>query len=58
MAIDVPMENSEDTLCLLVEILCGKNLVIRDKKAKSSDPYIKVKLDGKDIHQTKVISKK
>lgn len=48
---------SEDPICLLIEILSGKGLVVRDRKAGTSDPYIKVKLDGRDLHQTKKIPK-
>ena len=52
------MAETEGQLCLFIEILSGSNLVIRDKRAKSSDPYVKVKLGNKDIHQTKVVAKK
>lgn len=52
------MNDDEDALCLLVEILSCNNLMIRDKRAKSSDPYVKVKMNGKDIHQTKTVVKK
>jgi C2 domain len=53
------VENSEpETLCLYIEILSCSDLLIRDRKAKSSDPYVKVKHAGKDIHATKTILKK
>jgi len=51
-------DGGDDTLCLMVEILTCKHLMIRDKRTKSSDPYVKVKLGGKDLHQTKTIVKK
>lgn len=51
------MADSNDPLCLLVEIVSCSNLIIRDKRAKSSDPYVKVKLGTKDLHQTKSILK-
>ena len=51
------VENSEEALCHYIEILSCSDLLIRDRKAKSSDPYVKVKLAGKDIHTTKTILK-
>ena len=54
---DNKMGEEKGQLCLFIEILAGKDLLIRDKRAKSSDPYVKVKLGGKDIHQTKVVAK-
>ncbi|CAB9497692.1 Multiple C2 and transmembrane domain-containing protein 1 [Seminavis robusta] len=50
-------ENPDDHVCLYIEILACSDLLIRDRKAQSSDPYVKVKLAGKDIHQTKTILK-
>ena len=52
------MQEPEGHLCLFIEILYCSDLMIRDKRAKSSDPYVKVKLGDKDIHQTKVVVKK
>jgi C2 domain len=51
------VENSEEALRLYIEILSCSDLLIRDRKAKSSDPYVKVKHAGKDIHTTKTILK-
>lgn len=35
----------------------GRNLVIRDKRSGSSDPYVKFKLEGKQFYKSKVIYK-
>lgn len=51
------MADDETTLCLLVEIISCRDLIIRDKRAKSSDPYIKIKLGAKDLHETKPVKK-
>jgi len=47
------MESNE--LKLVIEIVCCKGLLIAD--ATTSDPYVKVKLGKKDLHQTKKILK-
>ncbi|XP_072291133.1 multiple C2 and transmembrane domain-containing protein 2 [Eucyclogobius newberryi] len=35
----------------------GRNLVIRDKRTGSSDPYVKFKLEGKQFYKSKVVYK-
>ncbi|XP_067358582.1 multiple C2 and transmembrane domain-containing protein 2 isoform X2 [Channa argus] len=35
----------------------GKNLVIRDKRSGTSDPYVKFKLEGKQFYKSKVVYK-
>ncbi|XP_029377993.1 multiple C2 and transmembrane domain-containing protein 2 isoform X1 [Echeneis naucrates] len=35
----------------------GKNLVIRDKRSGTSDPYVKFKVDGKVFYKSKVVYK-
>nr|XP_020499217.1 multiple C2 and transmembrane domain-containing protein 2 [Labrus bergylta] len=35
----------------------GKNLVIRDKRSGTSDPYVKFKLEGKQLYKSKVVYK-
>ncbi|XP_075998450.1 multiple C2 and transmembrane domain-containing protein 2 [Genypterus blacodes] len=35
----------------------GKNLVIRDKRTGTSDPYVKFKLEGKQFYKSKVMYK-
>ena len=39
---------------LLVEVLSCRDLLAADKTGKS-DPYVKLKLNGKDVHKTKHI---
>uniref|UniRef100_A0AAV2KYY8 C2 domain-containing protein n=1 Tax=Knipowitschia caucasica TaxID=637954 RepID=A0AAV2KYY8_KNICA len=35
----------------------GRNLVIRDKRSGTSDPYVKFKLEGKQFYKSKVVYK-
>ncbi|XP_070687550.1 multiple C2 and transmembrane domain-containing protein 2 [Pempheris klunzingeri] len=42
---------------LSVNLKRGKNLVIRDKRSGTSDPYVKFKLEGKQLYKSKVVYK-
>ncbi|KAM4572918.1 multiple C2 and transmembrane domain-containing protein 2 isoform 2-T2 [Odontesthes bonariensis] len=42
---------------LNINLKQGKNLVIRDKRSASSDPYVKFKLEGKQFYKSKVVYK-
>ncbi|XP_029008653.1 multiple C2 and transmembrane domain-containing protein 2 isoform X2 [Betta splendens] len=42
---------------LNINLKRGKNLVIRDKRAGSSDPYVKFKMEGKQLYKSKVVYK-
>uniref|UniRef100_A0A3P8W7F5 Multiple C2 domains, transmembrane 2a n=1 Tax=Cynoglossus semilaevis TaxID=244447 RepID=A0A3P8W7F5_CYNSE len=42
---------------LNVTLKQGRNLVIRDKRSGSSDPYVKFKLEGKQFYKSKVVYK-
>ncbi|KAM3609519.1 uncharacterized protein V6R79_016270 [Siganus canaliculatus] len=42
---------------LNINLKQGKNLVIRDKRSGSSDPYVKFKLEGKQLYKSKVVYK-
>ncbi|KAF6738170.1 Multiple C2 and transmembrane domain-containing protein 2 [Oryzias melastigma] len=42
---------------LNINLKWGKNLVIRDKRSGSSDPYVKFKLEGKQFYKSKVVYK-
>jgi hypothetical protein len=45
----------DEDLCLSIEIVSCRGLIIGDKV--SSDPYVKVKMGRKDLHETKHILK-
>ncbi|XP_040894047.1 multiple C2 and transmembrane domain-containing protein 2 isoform X2 [Toxotes jaculatrix] len=42
---------------LSINLKQGRNLVIRDKRSGTSDPYVKFKLEGKQFYKSKVIYK-
>ncbi|KAM7396678.1 hypothetical protein PAMP_019702 [Pampus punctatissimus] len=42
---------------LYISLKQGKNLVIRDKRSGTSDPYVKFKLEGKQFYKSKVVYK-
>ncbi|XP_070828090.1 multiple C2 and transmembrane domain-containing protein 2 isoform X2 [Chaetodon trifascialis] len=42
---------------LNINLKQGKNLVIRDKRSGTSDPYVKFKLEGKQLYKSKVVYK-
>ncbi|XP_008290192.1 multiple C2 and transmembrane domain-containing protein 2-like isoform X2 [Stegastes partitus] len=42
---------------LNVNLKQGRNLVIRDKRSGTSDPYVKFKLEGKQFYKSKVVYK-
>ncbi|XP_063763427.1 multiple C2 and transmembrane domain-containing protein 2 isoform X2 [Eleginops maclovinus] len=42
---------------LSVNIKQGRNLVARDKRSGTSDPYVKFKLEGKQFYKSKVVYK-
>ncbi|XP_029952381.1 multiple C2 and transmembrane domain-containing protein 2 [Salarias fasciatus] len=42
---------------LNINLKHGKNLVIRDKRSGTSDPYVKFKLEGKQFYKSKVVYK-
>nr|XP_046250607.1 multiple C2 and transmembrane domain-containing protein 2 isoform X2 [Scatophagus argus] len=42
---------------LSINLKEGKNLVIRDKRSGTSDPYVKFKLEGKQLYKSKVVYK-
>ncbi|KAG8012627.1 Multiple C2 and transmembrane domain-containing protein 2 [Nibea albiflora] len=42
---------------LNINLKQGRNLVIRDKRSGTSDPYVKFKLEGKQIYKSKVVYK-
>ncbi|CAK6951097.1 multiple C2 and transmembrane domain-containing protein 2 [Scomber scombrus] len=42
---------------LSINLKQGKNLVIRDKRSGTSDPYVKFKLEGKQFYKSKVVYK-
>lgn len=48
----VPDEDKE----ILIEIVAARNLSAADKTGLS-DPYVKIKLGGKDLHETKPVLK-
>ncbi|XP_059192023.1 multiple C2 and transmembrane domain-containing protein 2 [Centropristis striata] len=66
-----PLENSQVTTAgpdVQVPLVCqkyllninlkqGRNLVIRDKRSGTSDPYVKFKLEGKQFYKSKVVYK-
>ncbi|XP_058501917.1 multiple C2 and transmembrane domain-containing protein 2 isoform X2 [Solea solea] len=65
-----PLENPQETTAgpeiqalpiqrylLNINLKQGKNLVIRDKRAGTSDPYVKFKLEGKQFYKSKVVYK-
>lgn len=49
-------EFAKKTIDILVEIVGAQNLIAADSSG-TSDPFVKVKLNGKTIHQTKVIKR-
>lgn len=42
---------------LSINLKQGRNLVIRDKRSGTSDPYVKFKLEGKQFYKSKVVYK-
>ncbi|XP_073328262.1 multiple C2 and transmembrane domain-containing protein 2 [Pagrus major] len=42
---------------LNINLKKGRNLVIRDKRSGTSDPYVKFKLEGKQLYKSKVVYK-
>ncbi|XP_054632867.1 multiple C2 and transmembrane domain-containing protein 2 isoform X2 [Dunckerocampus dactyliophorus] len=42
---------------LCISLKQGQNLVIRDKRSGTSDPYVKFKLEGKQFYKSKVVYK-
>ncbi|XP_061781021.2 multiple C2 and transmembrane domain-containing protein 2 isoform X2 [Nerophis lumbriciformis] len=42
---------------LCISLKQGQNLVIRDKRSGTSDPYVKFKLEGKQFYKSKVVNK-
>ncbi|KAM6936931.1 multiple C2 and transmembrane domain-containing protein 2 [Xenentodon cancila] len=42
---------------LNINLKQGRNLVIRDKRSATSDPYVKFKLEGKQFYKSKVVYK-
>lgn len=42
---------------LSINLKQGKNLIIRDKRSGTSDPYVKFKLEGKQLYKSKVVYK-
>ncbi|XP_072241231.1 multiple C2 and transmembrane domain-containing protein 2 [Leuresthes tenuis] len=54
---DVQMHAPFQRYLLNINLKQGKNLVIRDKRSGSSDPYVKFKLEGKQFYKSKVVYK-
>ncbi|KAM9765330.1 multiple C2 and transmembrane domain-containing protein 2-like isoform 1-T2 [Menidia menidia] len=50
------IQDSPRSFLLTINLKEGRNLVIRDR-CGTSDPYVKVKLDGKTIYKSKVVYK-
>ncbi|XP_071356000.1 multiple C2 and transmembrane domain-containing protein 2 isoform X3 [Trachinotus anak] len=42
---------------LNINLKQGRNLVVRDKRSGTSDPYVKFKLEGKQFYKSKVVYK-
>ncbi|KAF7224495.1 multiple C2 and transmembrane domain-containing protein 2 isoform X2 [Nothobranchius furzeri] len=42
---------------LTINLREGKNLVVRDRRSGTSDPYVKFKLEGKQFYKSKVVPK-
>ena len=53
-AVDVSAIVDVDDKILLIEIVSCRDLLAADKTG-ASDPYVKIKMDGKDVHETDVI---
>ncbi|XP_041853703.1 multiple C2 and transmembrane domain-containing protein 2 isoform X2 [Melanotaenia boesemani] len=54
---DVPTPALIQRYLLSINLKQGKNLVIRDKRSGTSDPYVKFKLEGKQFYKSKVVYK-
>ncbi|KAM8861882.1 multiple C2 and transmembrane domain-containing protein 2 isoform 1-T3 [Synchiropus picturatus] len=54
---DVPAPVPFQRYLLCITLKYGKNLVIKDRRSGSSDPYVKFKLEGKQFYKSKVVYK-
>uniref|UniRef100_UPI0037E9A0C6 multiple C2 and transmembrane domain-containing protein 2 isoform X2 n=1 Tax=Semicossyphus pulcher TaxID=241346 RepID=UPI0037E9A0C6 len=54
---DVQVPGPFQRYLLNINLKQGKNLVIRDKRSGTSDPYVKFKLEGKQLYKSKVVYK-
>ncbi|TKS73404.1 Multiple C2 and transmembrane domain-containing protein 2 [Collichthys lucidus] len=54
---DVQVPVAVQRYLLNINLKQGRNLVIRDKRSGTSDPYVKFKLEGKQIYKSKVVYK-
>ncbi|XP_007545806.1 multiple C2 and transmembrane domain-containing protein 2 isoform X1 [Poecilia formosa] len=54
---DAPTPSRFQRYLLNINLKYGRNLVIRSRRAGSSDPYVKFKLEGKQFYKSKVVYK-
>ncbi|KAM3870613.1 multiple C2 and transmembrane domain-containing protein 2-like [Diretmus argenteus] len=54
---DVSAPGASQRYLLNINLKEGRNLVIRDKRSGSSDPYVKFKLEGKQFYKSKTVYK-
>uniref|UniRef100_A0A3P9NIJ8 Multiple C2 domains, transmembrane 2a n=1 Tax=Poecilia reticulata TaxID=8081 RepID=A0A3P9NIJ8_POERE len=54
---DAPTTSRFQRYLLNINLKYGRNLVIRSRRAGSSDPYVKFKLEGKQFYKSKVVYK-
>ncbi|XP_061898565.1 multiple C2 and transmembrane domain-containing protein 2 isoform X2 [Entelurus aequoreus] len=54
---DVQLLDPLQKYLLCISLKQGQNLVIRDKRSGTSDPYVKFKLEGKQFYKSKVVNK-
>ncbi|XP_068458844.1 multiple C2 and transmembrane domain-containing protein 2 [Clinocottus analis] len=54
---DVQTPDPSQRYLLSINLRQGRNLVIRDKRSGTSDPYVKLKLEGKQFYKSKVVYK-
>ncbi|XP_037538806.1 multiple C2 and transmembrane domain-containing protein 2 [Nematolebias whitei] len=52
-----PIPNPLQRYLLIINLKEGRNLVIRDKRSGTSDPYVKFKLEGKQFYKSKTVHK-
>ncbi|XP_029909758.1 multiple C2 and transmembrane domain-containing protein 2 [Myripristis murdjan] len=55
--LEVPAPVPFQRYLLNINLKEGRNLVIRDKRSGTSDPYVKFKLEGKQFYKSKVVYK-